>query len=287
MELLARSALSYISPTLLAETEKEHRHLRYSLNLNTNSNTNSQPYQPLSINTTQVFTLCKLLISEFKECYNTAISITIKRNEELHTGSAAFSEYNSNQWISGFFMCCKVLTKFQNKSLIDFLGEEIHKEAAIILVGLENEIKSKTEKAISSHRTVFDNKDDLVKARLKAEAQTNSNILATRGHHRVDCPACLCMATIFGEPSGKERTENHENEIIVRQTIIPTKFDCTACELKLNGYKSLSVVNLATHYTRTILYSPEEYYNLIHPDDVDSIKEHYLSHKGYNEWNNE
>jgi hypothetical protein len=38
---------------------------------------------------------------------------------------------------------------------------------------------------------------------------------------------------------------------------------------------ALRVAGIGAHYTRRTTYSPEEYYNLIDPDDTDAIKERY------------
>ena len=105
-----------------------------------------------------------------------------------------------------------------------------------------------------------------------------------RGYHRVKCPACESTATVFGEPFGKPRIENNVDEIIVRHSILPTQFSCKACELNLAGYSSLKATDLANHYTRKNSYTPEAYYDLIHPDDEDSITERYNQINPPDDW---
>ncbi|MEO9870943.1 hypothetical protein [Ekhidna sp.] len=168
-------------------------------------------------------------------------------------------------------------------------GEDIQKEAELILEEIKEEVVGKTKSAIAAHKKVFENKEGEVREKLSEEAQKNGDRLAYRGYHGLECPACNSTATVFGEPYGKQNIENNEDEIIVRQSILPTKFNCSACELKLTGYSSLKAANLANHYTRKNTYTPEEYYDLIHPDDEDTITERFNEMNPPDDWgwNNE
>ena len=54
---------------------------------------------------------------------------------------------------------------------------------------------------------------------------------------------------------------------------MPERFNCIACNLKFNGYSELVAAEMGDQYTRTIRYSPEDYYGLVNPDDIDQITE--------------
>jgi len=280
LELLARSAVASVSPTLLAEPDPSHQNLLHALNLGSGSKK--------SLITTQVLSLCKTLITDFTEHHRTiSLAIISKRNEELHTGSAAFEDYSTSQWIANLYKCCKILSEFQGESLNSLLGDEIEKEANMILSEVETEVIGKTNSLIASHKKVFENKTEEDRKILAEESVKNSDKLAYRGHHRVNCPSCNSLATVIGEPYGKENIETKIDEIIVRQSILPTKFHCIACELKMSGYNALNAANLPSHYTRRTTYSPEEYFNMINPDDFDAISEKFHEFGGYEEYNNE
>lgn len=282
LELLSRAAIAKISPTLLAEPDREQQNILHALGLG------SAKAQKKSIGTFQVLTLCKSLITEFKdEEFTIASAIVGRRNEDLHSGTAAFSEYPTQLWIGGFYKCCKVLAESMNENLTSLLGEEISKEANVILADIDAQLLTKTKALIAAHTKVFENKEKTEKERLSLQAKENSESLAYRGHHRVKCPACQSTGTVYGEPHGKENIEHGDGEIIVRESILPTKFSCIACDLKLNGYGALSAAGIADHYTRRTNYSPEEYYDMINPDDHDSIASHYERHNEYGGWSNE
>ena len=283
LELLVRSTVASVSPTLLAEPDPSHQNLLHALNLG------SSKSKRRSLVTIQVLSLCQTLIPDFIE-YHFKISSAIinQRNEELHTGSAAFEDYPTSQWIAGFYKCCKILSAFQGESLTTLFGEEIEKEANIILSEIEEEVIGKTKTLIAAHKKVFENKSEEDQEKLKEESKKNSEKLSYRGHHRVNCPSCDSLATVIGETYGKENVETKDGEIIVRQSILPTKFHCIACELKINGYSALTAGGISNHYTRRTTYSPEEYFDMISPDDYDTISEKFREFGGYmEEYNNE
>lgn len=263
LELLARSAISSVSPTLLADPDPTHQNLLHALGHG------SSKSKKKSLMMIHVLTLCQTLIKDFTDYhFKVVASIVNQRNEELHTGASAFEEYSTSQWIAGFYKCCKILSEFQGESLNTLMGEDVRKEADIILIEMEEEVVGKTKSLIAAHSKVFDAKAGEHKEKLKEESETNSNQLAYIGHHKLTCPSCGSLATVFGEPFGNERIETKEGVIITRQSILPTKFRCIACDLKLDGYNALKAADLAGHYTRKTSYRPEEYYN-IGEEDID------------------
>ena len=129
LELLARSAIAKFSPTLLAEPDKDHKYLLIALDLG------SAKVSRRSIATNQVLSLCKTLIPDFTEDeVKLASALTGRRNEELHSGSAAFMEYSTQQWIAGFYKCCKILAESQEESLTSLFGDEEAKVAEGLLL---------------------------------------------------------------------------------------------------------------------------------------------------------
>jgi len=283
LELLARSAISHVSPTLLAEPDRDQNNLLHALSLG------SAKHQKKSIATIQVLLLCKTLIQNFnEEQFKAASALISRRNEEVHTGTAAFHQYPTQQWIAGFYKCCKILCEFQEESLESLLEDDIHEEAVIIIQEIEEEVLSKTKSSIAAHRKVFENKSEERRKDLQKFAHDNSVRLSFRRHHKVVCPSCESTATVTGEPYGKDFIENKETEIIIRQSILPTKFNCISCELQLTGYSALIAAEVANHFTRKTVYTPEEYYDLINPNDEERIEEIYIENNpDIYEWSNE
>ncbi|WP_397299201.1 hypothetical protein [Nonlabens ulvanivorans] len=274
LELLGRSAIANINTVLLAEPEKDQLNILHALDL-------SSVTKKKTIGTSQVFNLCKHLINEFTETnFKSAIALVNRRNEEVHTGTVAFEEYKTHQWIEGFYKCCKVLVESLGETLETIFDEEIAKSAIVFIEESDEKTLSKTKTLIAAHTNVFNAKDEDVREQLKLEAETKSGILSHKKHHKVECPACKCTGTVEGEVYGKINIENTEEEIITRQSVMPTKFNCSACELKLDSYAKLKAANISKHFTHRIHYSPEEYYDMISIHDEDAI-DRYAEERGY------
>jgi len=275
LELLARSSVAKFSPTLLAEPDKDHKYLLIALDLG------SAKVSRRSIATNQVLSLCKTLIPDFTENeVKLASALTGRRNEELHSGSAAFQEYSTQQWIAGFYKCCKILAESQEESLTSLFGDEEAKIAEGVIEDVAEEVKSKIQNTIAAYRKVFNEKEEAEREALKEKAAKQGEVLSHQKHHRVNCPACNCVATVQGDTYGREQVEHRDNEIVVRQSVIPTRFLCSACGLKLSGYGELSFANVADHFTHRTHYTPEEFYDLVDPHDAE-IMQSYAEDHGY------
>jgi hypothetical protein len=81
LEILARTALASISPTLLAEPDREHKYLLHALGRG------SERTPRKSIGAVQVLSLCLDLFPEFtKDELTASLALVNRRNEELHSG---------------------------------------------------------------------------------------------------------------------------------------------------------------------------------------------------------
>lgn len=283
LELLGRAALASISPALLAEPAEDHRFLLHALNRG------SKRVPRRSIGTAQVFGLCKLLCDDFSdEDLAVALALTNRRNEELHTGAAAFDEYPAKVWLPGFYRACQSLAKSIGESLDDIFGDEEAEVAAEVLNEVQKEVQQRIQSLIAACRKVFELKPEEERKAAAAKASQEVAQLRYQRHHKVTCPSCGCDATIQGETFGDEHVLHRGGSIIIRQPVAPRMFSCAACGLKLHGYAELHVAELGGQYTRTTEISPEDYYGLIDPetDDLTPYVEKYLADMA-NEYDNE
>lgn len=272
LELLARAAIAAISPTLLAEPDREHKHLLHALNLGSERNPRK------SIKASQVLYLCRQLLSPnfTDDDLELATALVNRRNEELHSGGAAFDEYPASQWLAGFYQVCNSLSVSMGENLESLFGPSEAKAATRVIQEKKNTIRKDVEILLNAHRKVFQGKSEAEKQIAREEADRNGIILSTQRHHRVSCPACECVATVQGDAVGKEHVTHTEDSIVVKQAVIPTSFFCSACGLTLKGYGQLEVAGLGGHYKRTTTCTPEEYYGLIDPSNIDEYLSEYM-----------
>lgn len=268
IELLARAAVANVSPTLLADTSSGNQeNLLYALGIKgANSKTKS-------IMTNKVITLCGDIIHDFNTDMQTIVTrMTERRNEDLHSGGGGFAEYNSDNWMAGFYKACQVLSNSMGETLDTVFGKKIATIATEIIQQDEEKIKKLVLDNISARKKTYEedlrNNPDEVQVK-KEQSQKIVNTKIHKGFHRVKCPCCENDALIFG----KESIDGHEaikdNEVILRKDVIPNLFHCEVCKLHLSSYTELKIAGLPLHYTNTYYYDPTEYFDI----DIDSIKE--------------
>ena len=286
LELLARATLASVSPTLLARPDNDQRNLLHVVHKE------SELQSPKSITAALVFDLCRRMFPTVfsNEDYKLALALLNRRNEELHSGAAAFEGYRSSQWLVRFYHACRSLTTVLGESLENLFGEEEAKFAEEMLAENRDSVTKEVLGAIAAHKRVFEAKPSNEQAAARVKAEELGEELSTQRHHRVTCPACGCTATVQGRPFGKEHVTHEETgEIITRQAVSPTEFSCSACGLKLSTYAQLETAGLGDTYTRKTTYSAEDYFGLINPDNLDEYLDEYLKSKAgdFLEYDNE
>jgi len=215
LEALARAAVASVSPALLAEPDRDHKNVLYALGRP------SDRSQPKSLSTSQVLVLCQKLFADFTPDHlQSALALLNRRNEELHTGTAAFEQYQMQQWIVGFYRCCSVLCSELQETLETLLGPEQADIAAQILNDSTKEVKQKVQNKIASHRGVFESYEDDKKSSAKESASEDVKKLVYQRHHKVTCPACSSDAVVEGPAFGLESVEYVEDEIVTKQSVI-------------------------------------------------------------------
>src|SRR5207247_655569 len=92
LEILARARLAFIHPVLLADPRQDGS-IMFSFGYDTPKET------PRSIPAKSVFMRCQRAIPEFTEDdFKLCMTITARRNEELHTGAPAFEDLPNRLW---------------------------------------------------------------------------------------------------------------------------------------------------------------------------------------------
>ena len=273
LELLARSAVSSISPTLLAEPDRDHRNLLHALGRG------SSKVTPKSIGTVQVLSLCQTLFEKFTPDHlKLTKALVNRRNAELHSGESAFEEFTTQQWIIGLYQCCNALCLSMDEPLEDLLGDSEAEIAKKVIEDAKTEELSKVQGLVAAHSKVFEGFSDDKKGELLGEAEKLSCELAYQRHHKVVCPACKGFATVQGTTFGPLSVNHIDGEVVTTQAVLPTEFSCHSCGLTLDSYGALKVAGLGDQYTRTTTYTPEDYYDLVDPSDSYLMREYVDRH---------
>lgn len=256
LELLARAAISSINTVLLAEPSKDDvTSILYALGRPTGKG------KVKSIAITSVFKLCRQLITDFTEQeLKICNALADLRNEELHSGGLAFTSLPAASWLTHFYQAADALAKVQGHTLEEFLGAEEFAAATAMITADTQAVKAKVQKALHDHKAAFDAKPEAERQRLADASAADATVKAWYGGHHVTCPSCASKTYVTGEPFSLKSPVLENDEIVVRETMLPTGLACDACGLRLISHAELAEAQLGTQYTRTSRFDPIDFY---------------------------
>ena len=262
LEFLSRAALAHISPVLLADKRNWHN-LVYALG----KKPRSRKFSPVSLSTREVYQRLKELIPSFAEVADFCATHTRRRNSELHSGELAFESLDTSTWLPYFYLACDILVKSINRQLTELVSDS--SAAENMINSLRDAAAKSIKKDIRAHETVWSNKDAKEQLKLSLQATT----WATRHEgHRVSCPACNSSAILKGTPSGPVTTELRADNVVERQSRLPSSFECIACGLRIIGFSKLSACGLGNTFTATTTYTPADYFRLYTEDELEDAR---------------
>jgi hypothetical protein len=263
LEVLGRAALANVSPVLLAEASKDSwDNLYYALG----RVPNTSKFIPRSIDVSGVFARLREILPTFENrLAGLAATLLARRNEDLHSGGTPFDEVSPGSWLPLFYEACDVLMNSIGLKLNDLIGVSDAKTAAAMISAAKDESAKAVGKSISAHKTVWDAKAEAERKKLAQQ----STVWATKQvGHRVKCPACASDALVHGAPVAPPTQSLEDDLIIERQQMLPSRFECVACGLKVSGLPQLHACGLGDPYTFTSSYDAADYY-------LEMAAEHY------------
>lgn len=253
LELLARAALSNISPTLLADA-KSWDNTFYALG----HTPITAKFSAVSIGIREVLTRLQAILPTFTpEMEKNAGTHMGRRNEELHSGGSPFTGLSSTAWLPGVYEACSVLAESVGKDLAFMVGKDESATAKTLIDAARDKSALAIKGSIETHKKEWDNKKQTDRDRLAEQAK----VWATpHSGHRVKCPACGSDALVYGPPIAEPLKSIQDDEITERQQHLPSQFECVACGLKISSYAQLIVCGLGDSYTSTSVYNAADYY---------------------------
>jgi hypothetical protein len=263
LELLARAALASISPTLLAD-RKNWRNIYHALG----HPPTAKRFVPVSITITEVLAILRELHLDFtEEIHDSCVEQMAHRNAELHTGEDAFAASGTASWLPHYYASCEVFLAALGKDLPDLFADP---ELAKNLIGSLKDTAAKTvEKDIHDHKDLWQKKSPKEQDTLQKQAETWAS--RQRGHRTI-CPACASPALVRGSGQGSVATEIGQDEVVQKQTMLPSAFECIACSLKISGLSKLSACGLGDAFTSTTKMTPAEYFGLYTEQDLEQAR---------------
>lgn len=255
LEMLVRSSVAAVSPSLIAENQ-DWANILYGLG--------GQPkrakFVPKSAAVTELVSRAEELIPDFtREHANFCASHFARRNSEVHTGSFPFENVGSSTWLPTFYAVCEILLNSFGESLESLFGSDTAAQAREDIDALRDETAKSVKGTVNAHKTVWEQKSD--EERTIATAQAQATSLRHYGH-RVVCPSCGSTALLQGKAAGEAKRTVDDDGIYERQVMKPEAFSCIACGLKIMGFSKLLGAGLGNTYISTSHYDAVEFFDI-------------------------
>jgi hypothetical protein len=259
LELLARAAVAHVSPTLLAN-RKDWHNVYHALG----HPATVKQFTPTSITNNEVLGILREIIPEFTdELFQFCVKHCAYRNAELHSGEEIFADLGTSTWLAKYYASCAVFLRSIGKTLHELVTDV--GTAKALIASLSDTAAKAVQQDIKKHIELWDSKTP--EEREAGLAQATSWASRHAGH-RVKCPACGSPALIRGSGHGVVTTEVSEDVIVQRQTVVPSSFQCVACDLKIAGLSKLSACGLGDAFTATSTWSAAEFFGLHTADEL-------------------
>ena len=281
LELLCRSALAHIHPVLLADPTNEGN-IQYAFGINPKGN-------PKSVHAKTVFARCSVFVDGFTDKMSGhCLIMADRRNAELHSGAAAFEGIDNSTWLPPTYEVMEVVLRHLGKSFNDFLGEGA-KGAEAMLADRRDTRKREVQEALSAARKTFDALNETDRAEKLEIATARVVAWAQQGalRRQCACPACGADAAMIGEVLGRgpARIDEGEGAIVREVRVLPNKFVCLVCGLKLNGFQELNEAGLGSVYKMIEQEDPIEFFGIVPEEhvDIDELVQNYYDNGYQNE----
>jgi hypothetical protein len=264
LEFLARSTIAFVHPVLVADPQ-EPQYLLYAFGFRTDRG-------PRSIPAKAVFARCEAMIPDFTDTERIfAMTLVERRNAELHSGSPAFHEYPSSEWLADYFRVCEVLLAFQGRALGHLIGAEEAKTARRLIRASESNVRGTVLGEIARCREAFEALDPGDQTARSAEGQltAQASVLGRALGRRYRCPACNSFGAQLGQRVRASDPVAEEDIILIRTVVLPTRFRCYACGLRLRNHAQLHFAGLGDQFTVDDYVEPTEFYGLYRPEAED------------------
>jgi hypothetical protein len=255
--------LAHISPVLLADAQN-WRNVMHALG----KAPTAKKFTPTSIGTKEVLARLSELLPDFnQEVAGFCSKHVERRNAELHSGEIVFTGIGTAVWLPRFYRACKILLESMDKPLADFVSDP--EQALEMIASLDDAVAKAVDQDIKAYAKVWSNKPE----EERHTAILQATAWATRhAGHRVSCPSCTSPAILHGGQSGPVSTTVGDDEVIQRQTMLPSAFECIACGLKIAGYSKLSACGLGDAFTSTTTYTAAEFFDLHTEEELEEAR---------------
>jgi hypothetical protein len=248
LELLAKAALSRVSPVLIALPNEEGSNILIASGLTQGKGTFN------SVSAATLFGRCAKAFRPFDD--NEAKKIARARNDYLHGGAASFSPIPENAWWPAYWAQSAVLVHAQDKTIEDLVGID---RVSIVEDHLSRNRKNIEHRAEMLVARAVQRLKQLQSGNLPTKYATEwnrlGNLQAGLSYSSAQrCPACDGNGTIEGDivdasEMRYEQVDNEDWDTWVDLKVLGDYFSCSTCHLVLESTELIEAAGLTAEFT--------------------------------------
>ena len=257
IEFMVRGALCKVNPALNAAMETES--ILYAAGV--------QPRKdPLTVSIGEGFKRLQRLLPKLSEDVVAKVeALIMARNRELHNDTSDISLLIAKEVMPSVHLLVVETLVFSQVEAAQMTA---------VATAINRDRRKRVADLIRSHKDRFFSlsEDDQVAKRKNSTPGFVSAVLKS-GHHIIaqKCPACATLGVVAASPVGRSAPLLRSNELIEEVRVIPTQFECKACDLTIKGLDELMAAGFAHEFTSIDQIDPVEHLN-INPEDYIDIE---------------
>ncbi|WP_436491561.1 hypothetical protein [Chitinophaga sp. ARDCPP14] len=256
LEFLGRATLSKIHPVLLADP-REGDNILYVFGFS------KAEGPPKSIAAKTVFDRCFKIVPGFtKKELDACLKLIDRRNEELHSGSAAFADYSTKHWLADFYNACKILLEFLGFSLEILFGKSEGSAAEEMITEVDTKLLKAVKLSISKFAKSFAELSDAEKES-KLKMGSEKALENHRSGTKIEkCICCNADGLLAGKVVSVSQDKLIDGDIIYERIILPTSFTCYSCGFKLIDHQELVIADYGGQFTEQVVWDPSDFHGI-------------------------
>lgn len=245
LELLAKAALSNISPLLIANPNDDGKSFMIASGVTEDRGGFS------SVQAKALWSRCQRAFKPFSELE--AAKISAARNDYLHAAGVGFDKLPADQWWAKYWAQATVLISHLDKEIDDFVGPARASQVRGYLRRNEEHLTARLEALLERARhRLAQHENETMSARLQREWNAFS-VAYARHHTDADCPACSSNGQLEGEETIERRVEGgssydedegYWDDRTLWLVIGTDRFECPTCHLVLDDYELVLAAGL-------------------------------------------
>src|SRR6266404_2401445 len=202
LEFLARAALASKHPALLADPQ-DGNNILYAFGFPTTA-------KPMAIPAKTVYSRLKFVVEDFTDDdLSLCLLMSELRNQEVHTGTLAFTDFPTGKWIAGFYRVIQKIVKRLGIELEDILGKTEAAHAATLVSQAHQDVTKQVRERVGklkSKITVL-SAAEIAERRAKHELKfVSARLTSGIGVFSRKCPACESSGALVATPIGATPT---------------------------------------------------------------------------------